>query len=86
MPPAGGTQVPQIDINALLGNLRNTATNQTMPPPSYGSTANYGSASAFMQQGANMMSPIGSAGVSFGGGDTAQQVQTIMEQLKRATQ
>jgi len=86
MPTAGGAQAPQIDLNALLGNLRNTATNQTMPPAGYGGAANYGS-SAYMQHGGNMMSPTNaSAGIGFGGGDTAQQVQTIMEQLKRATQ
>ncbi|KAK0611543.1 hypothetical protein B0T14DRAFT_500623 [Immersiella caudata] len=87
-PPAGGPQAPQIDINALLGNLRGAAAGQPMPPAGYGSAASYGAAPGYPQHGAGVVSPTnGASGGGFGGGDAAQQtVQTIMEQLKRATQ
>jgi hypothetical protein len=61
-------QAAQIDMNALLGNLRNAAAAQPAPP-SYGAPA-----------------PAYAAPVpgGYGGVDPAQQVQTIMDQLKRA--
>jgi hypothetical protein len=68
VPPAGMPQAAQIDMNALLGNLRNAAAAQPAPP-SYGAPA-----------------PAYAAPVpgGYGGVDPAQQVQTIMDQLKRA--
>ncbi|KAK0649433.1 hypothetical protein B0T16DRAFT_389485 [Cercophora newfieldiana] len=84
VPPAGAAPASHIDINALLGNLRNTAVGQTAPPAGYGAAANYGATPAYMSNGGAMVSPTN--GVGFAGGDTAQQVQSIMEQLKRATQ
>ncbi|KAK3689879.1 hypothetical protein B0T22DRAFT_376282 [Podospora appendiculata] len=81
--PPGAPQAAQIDINTLLGNLRNGAAAHT---PMTGIT--YGSAQAYGQNGAAMPgihnAPVGMAG--YGGADTAQQVQTIIDQLKRATQ
>ncbi|KAL2176648.1 uncharacterized protein P884DRAFT_270481 [Thermothelomyces heterothallicus CBS 202.75] len=63
-------QTPQIDVNALLNNLRSAAAAQPAPPPaSYGTAPAYGAPTA---------------PGSYGGVDPAQQVQTIMEQLKRA--
>lgn len=68
----------QIDMNALLGNLRSAA---AAAPPSYGSAP----------QG--YAAPVGHAagmpgGMTGGGGgiDTAHHVQTIIDQLKRAAQ
>ncbi|KAK3319900.1 hypothetical protein B0T19DRAFT_478933 [Cercophora scortea] len=81
--PPGAPQAAQIDINALLGNLRNSAAAHT---PMTGIT--YGSAQAYAQNGTAIPgihnAPIGMAG--YGGPDTAQHVQTIIDQLKRATQ
>ncbi|KAL2194869.1 hypothetical protein P885DRAFT_62562 [Corynascus similis CBS 632.67] len=70
-PGAAGAAPPaaQIDINALLGNLRSAAAAQPAAPPSYGAAPAYGA-------------PAAAGG--YGGADPAQQVQTIMEQLKRA--
>lgn len=80
----------QIDINALLGNIRNVAAAQPpAPAPGYGGVPTYGAAPppapAYLPHGAPAVSPTGIAPAGFGN-DTAQQVQTIMEQLKRATQ
>lgn len=87
MQPAVGTQNHQLDLNALLGNLRNPPANQAAPMPGYGGMVNYGAAPAYMPHGGNMAStPAANAAIGFGGGDTAQHVQTIMEQLKRAAQ
>ena len=87
VPHVGGMPAPQIDINALLGNLRNAAAGQPAMP-AYGGVASYGSTTAYPQHASSTMSPTGATvGImGVGGNDTAQQVQTIMEQLKRATQ
>jgi hypothetical protein len=69
VPPASAPQAAQIDMNALLGNLRNVASAQPAQP-SYGAAPTYG---------APMSAPGG-----YGGVDAAQQVQSIMDQLKRA--
>ena len=61
---------PQIDMNALLGNLRNAAAVQ-QPAAVQGYGAGPGGYGA----------PAGAGG--YGGMDAAQQVQSIMEQLKR---
>ncbi|KAJ4292989.1 nuclear polyadenylated RNA-binding protein 3 [Collariella sp. IMI 366227] len=69
-------QPGQIDMNALLGNLRSAAAApQPAPVPGYGAPQAYAQPVAH------------AAGVPNGyGGDTAQQVQTIIDQLKRAAQ
>ncbi|KAK5661720.1 hypothetical protein OQA88_9820 [Cercophora sp. LCS_1] len=82
--PAGGAS--QLDINALLGTIRGaTPAVQPTPTPGYPGVANYGSASTYSPH-AGSMSSLNATEMGFGGGDTAQQVQSIMEQLKRATQ
>jgi hypothetical protein len=70
IPPASAPQAAQIDMNALLGNLRNVASAQPAQP-SYGAAPAYGA-------------PMGGAPSGYGGVDAAQQVQSIMDQLKRA--
>ncbi|KXX77298.1 putative splicing factor, arginine/serine-rich 6 [Madurella mycetomatis] len=81
--PAGAPQAAHIDVNALLGNLRNAAAAQATPAPgvpSYGAPPTYAS-----PVGGTI--PGGHSGIAgLGGGDTAQQVQTIIDQLKRAAQ
>jgi hypothetical protein len=81
--PAAGAPQAQIDVNALLGNLRNAAATQATPvpgPPSYGVPAAY-------VPPMNNAVPNGHGGIAgLGGIDTAQQVQTIIDQLKRAAQ
>ncbi|KAG7293784.1 hypothetical protein NEMBOFW57_003841 [Staphylotrichum longicolle] len=72
-PPPPPQGAPQIDMNALLGNLRNAAAVQ-QPAPVQG----YGAA-----PGGGYGAPAGATG-GYGGMDAAQQVQSIMEQLKRA--
>ncbi|KAL2260178.1 hypothetical protein VTK26DRAFT_5911 [Humicola hyalothermophila] len=78
-PPAAA---PQIDMNALLGNLRNAAAAAApapAPAPSYGAAPPPAYAP-----------PVAHAGMPAAGGmggvDTAQHVQTIIDQLKRAAQ
>ncbi|KAK4154411.1 hypothetical protein C8A00DRAFT_42839 [Chaetomidium leptoderma] len=68
--PAAAPQAAQIDMNALLGNLRNVASAQ--PAPASG-VPGYGAAPAY-----------GAAPGGYGMVDPAQQVQSIMDQLKRA--
>lgn len=76
-----GHQAQQVDIHALLGNLRSAAANQAAPMPAYGAAPNYASAPVYPQHGGHAISPTnGTAGY-----DTAQQVQSIMEQLHRAS-
>jgi hypothetical protein len=72
---AAASQAAQIDMNALLGNLRNAAAAQQpgQAPGGYPAAA-YGAAAA----------GGGAASGGYGGMDAAQQVQSIMEQLKRA--
>ncbi|KAK3290681.1 uncharacterized protein B0H64DRAFT_378478 [Chaetomium fimeti] len=70
IPAASAPQAAQIDMNALLGNLRSAAAAQPASP-SYGTAPSYGV-------------PMGAAPGGYGGMDPAQQVQTIMDQLKRA--
>jgi hypothetical protein len=70
IPAANAPQAAQIDMNALLGNLRSAAAAQPASP-SYGAAPAYGV-------------PVGAAPGGYGGMDPAQQVQTIMDQLKRA--
>lgn len=81
--PAGAPQAAQIDVNALLGNLRNAAAAQAAPVPA---VPGYGAPPAYAPPigGAAPGAPGGMAGL--GGVDTAQQVQTIIDQLKRAAQ
>ncbi len=80
IPPANAPQAAQIDMNALLGNLRSAAAAQPAPVPNYGAAPTYVSPVAAAVPG-------GHHGIGFGGGgDTAQQVQMIMDQLKRAAQ
>jgi hypothetical protein len=71
-PAASAPQAAQIDMNALLGNLRSAA--------AAGQPAAYGAAPA------PVYGPAVPAGTGGYGGvvDPAQQVQSIMEQLKRA--
>ncbi|KAL2135143.1 hypothetical protein VTI74DRAFT_9574 [Chaetomium olivicolor] len=78
VPPAGAPQQPgQIDVNALLGNLRNVAAApQPVPVPAYGAPPAY----------APPVAPPSAVPNGYGGVDTAQQVQTIIDQLKRAAQ
>ncbi|KAL2151334.1 hypothetical protein VTH82DRAFT_6432 [Thermothelomyces myriococcoides] len=66
-------QTPQIDVNALLNNLRSVAAAQQPPAPQ---PTSYGAGPAYA-------APAAAPG-GYGGVDPAQQVQTIMEQLKRA--
>ncbi|KAK4131398.1 hypothetical protein BT67DRAFT_427421 [Trichocladium antarcticum] len=77
IPPTHAPQAAQIDMNALLGNLRNAAAAQPVAAPSYGAAPAYAPPIA---------AAVPSAHHGFGGGDTAQQVQMIMDQLKRAAQ
>ncbi|EAQ83264.1 hypothetical protein CHGG_09668 [Chaetomium globosum CBS 148.51] len=70
VPVASAPQAAQIDMNALLGNLRNAAAAQPASP-TYGAAPTYGVS-------------VGAAPNGYGGMDPAQQVQTIMDQLKRA--
>ena len=80
-PVDAGHQAQQVDIHALLGNLRSAAANQAAPMPAYGAAPNYASAPMYPQHGGHAISPTnGTAGY-----DTAQHVQSIMEQLKRAS-
>lgn len=75
---AAGNAAAQIDMNALLGNLRNAAAAQPAMPapvsaPQYGVPHGYGA------------HPAGVSPGGYGGLDpTQQQVQTIMDQLKRS--
>ncbi|KAH6615636.1 hypothetical protein B0J18DRAFT_446515 [Chaetomium sp. MPI-SDFR-AT-0129] len=75
---AVGNAAAQIDMNALLGNLRNAAAAQPAVPapvsaPQYGAPHGYGA------------HPAGVGPGGYGGLDpTQQQVQTIMDQLKRS--
>ncbi|KAK4143035.1 uncharacterized protein C8A04DRAFT_12707 [Dichotomopilus funicola] len=75
---AVGNAAAQIDMNALLGNLRNAAAAQPAVPapvsaPQYGAPHGYGA------------HPAGIGPGGYGGLDpTQQQVQTIMDQLKRS--
>ncbi|KAL2268376.1 hypothetical protein VTJ83DRAFT_3222 [Remersonia thermophila] len=76
--PAAPQQQPPIDMNALLGNLRSVAAaqqpqHQAQQPGAYPPAAAPGYPSAGVAYGAP---PV----------DAAQQVQSIMEQLKRAAQ
>ncbi|KAL1835995.1 hypothetical protein VTJ49DRAFT_5708 [Mycothermus thermophilus] len=76
--PAAPHQQPPIDMNALLGNLRSVAAaqqpqQQAQQPTGYPPAAAPGYSSAGGAYGAP---PV----------DAAQQVQSIMEQLKRAAQ
>ncbi|KAK3321585.1 hypothetical protein B0H66DRAFT_472835 [Apodospora peruviana] len=68
----GAPQAPQIDINTLLGNLRNVATSQPVPMA--------GAAPGVPGYGAPQYMPP-TAGVN-----NAAMVQNIMEQLKRVAQ
>ncbi|KAK0625276.1 hypothetical protein B0T17DRAFT_617389 [Bombardia bombarda] len=96
MPPTTGPSAPQIDLNALLNNLRSAAAVPAAAGPvaGYPGLANYGSAAAaYLPVGGNTMSPTAGMpnGAAVGmmggyGGDTAQHVQTIIDQLKRAAQ
>lgn len=80
--PAAGAQAPQVDINLLLGNLRNVATSQSMPLPGAAQTAQgYPHAPSYMPSGAGPVSPTG-----IGAAPNAAIVQNIMDQLKRAAQ
>ncbi|GAB1317555.1 nuclear polyadenylated RNA-binding protein 3 [Madurella fahalii] len=80
---APAPQAAHIDVNALLGNLRNAAAAQALPAPG---VPTYGAAPAYASPMGGTI-PSGHSGVAgLGGGDTAQQVQTIIDQLKRAAQ
>ncbi|KAK3385031.1 hypothetical protein B0H63DRAFT_395339 [Podospora didyma] len=89
MPPA--PPPPQVDINALLNSLRNAAPAPTpaLPAPQHGTGHNYAPVPAYYPQSSNSMLPTTAAPnlpAGFPGyADTAQQVQTIIDQLKRAT-
>ncbi|KAK1757290.1 putative splicing factor, arginine/serine-rich 6 [Echria macrotheca] len=83
----GGAPVSSIDLHAMLGNLGTVAAAQPAPAHGYPAASAYGAAPAYLGPGiAGMPSTTTPVGVGFGGADTAQQVQTIMEQLRRATQ
>ncbi|KAK4124299.1 hypothetical protein N657DRAFT_387402 [Parathielavia appendiculata] len=69
----------QIDMNALLGNLRSAAA-AAQPVSAYGAVAPAASGAAYLPGGVNGYGGVGGTGVV----DPAQQVQTIMDQLKRA--
>ncbi|KAM7221880.1 hypothetical protein V8F06_002631 [Rhypophila decipiens] len=78
-PTAAGPQVPQVDINLLLGNLRNAAASQpvAVPPTAH---QGYAHAPGYMSAGG----PVSPTGV--GAPPNAAIVQNIMDQLKRAAQ
>ncbi|KAK1831276.1 hypothetical protein QBC39DRAFT_307466 [Podospora conica] len=84
-PVDAGHQAQQVDINALMGNLRNAAANQAAPMPSYSAPSNYGAAPMYPQQQQHGGHAIAPANGTAGYDTTAQQVQSIMEQLKRAS-
>ncbi|KAK0713089.1 hypothetical protein B0T26DRAFT_648465 [Lasiosphaeria miniovina] len=89
LPATVGPQAPPIDLNALLGNLQNPATAQPVPAAGYAGMPNYGSASAYyppLGQAMTSAVPNAPAGMmGYGGPDAAQQVQTIMESLRRGS-
>lgn len=89
-PPAGAPQTAPIDVNALLNNLRSTAAAQPAPVPSvpaYGAAPTYVPPVGGGAAGTPAAVPAAHPGMpGLGGADTAQQVQTIIDQLKRAAQ
>jgi hypothetical protein len=85
MPPANTAPGSQIDVNALLGSLRSATPAQSAPMPgvpSYGATP----AAAYVPPMGGAMPSAAAVPNGYGGVDTAQQVQTIIDQLKRAAQ
>ncbi|KAM7204294.1 hypothetical protein V8F20_003707 [Naviculisporaceae sp. PSN 640] len=79
--PAAGAQAPQVDVNLLLGNLRNAAASQPAVPPA---AQGYGHTPGYMSAGA--AGPVSPTGPGVGAAPNAAIVQTIMDQLKRAAQ
>ncbi|KAK4242919.1 hypothetical protein C8A03DRAFT_28920 [Achaetomium macrosporum] len=85
IPPANAAPAPQIDVNALLGSLRSATPAQPAPVPGVPS---YGAAPppAYVPPVGGAMPSAAGVPNGYGGVDTAQQVQTIIDQLKRAAQ
>ncbi|EON98015.1 hypothetical protein UCRPA7_6477 [Phaeoacremonium minimum UCRPA7] len=81
--PAAVNANSQIDINALLGNLKNAA--GTNGPPSQMPTGHEYAAAGYAQPPGGSMPPTGN-GAMPGGADPSAQVATIMQQLARFRQ